>query len=250
MIVSATAPGMPRPHASADGVVLVAELRHVVGRHADQRVVVDAVVLALELHDLLAAGVRPGDAHRVHRRLGARHRHARLLDPAGQLADELHRPDLVLGREAEADAAAHPLVDVVVDPRVAVAEDHRAVARGAGRCTRCRPGPRPCRPGRDRRRSCPRPTPGSSSRCRRASTASARWYIACCASRLSGGTVVAAGSVAMKVLVLRAWAASRPVAWDGRCAIRDGTRPSCHMAPASVNATFVPDDREPCESRP
>ena len=51
-----------------------------------------------------------------------------MLDPAGQLADELHRPDLVLAREAEADAAAHPLVDVVVDPRVAVAEDHRAVA--------------------------------------------------------------------------------------------------------------------------
>ena len=68
-----------------DRRVGVAELRHVVRPDADQRVVVDAVVLALELHDLLAAGVGPGDAHRVHRRLGARHGHARLVDPAGEL---------------------------------------------------------------------------------------------------------------------------------------------------------------------
>ena len=42
--------------------------------------------------------------------------------------DELDRPDLVLARQREADALAHPLVDVVVDPLVAVAEDHRPVA--------------------------------------------------------------------------------------------------------------------------
>ena len=69
-----------------DRRVRVAELGHVVRPDADQRVVVDAVVLALELHDLLAAGVRPGDAHRVHRRLGAGHGHPRLVDPAGELA--------------------------------------------------------------------------------------------------------------------------------------------------------------------
>ena len=50
----AAAPGQ------VDRVVLVAELRHVVRRDADQRVVVDAVVLALELHDLVAAGVGRG----------------------------------------------------------------------------------------------------------------------------------------------------------------------------------------------
>ena len=64
----------------------------------------------------------------VHRGLGAGHGHARHVDPAGQLADELDRADLVLARQAEADALAHPLVDVVVDARVAVAEDDRSVA--------------------------------------------------------------------------------------------------------------------------
>ena len=106
----------------------VAQLGHVVRTDADQRVVVDAVVLALELHDPLAARVGARETHEVHRRLGARDRHARHVDPAGQLADELDRPDLVLAGEAEADALAHPLVDVVVDARVAMAEDHRAIA--------------------------------------------------------------------------------------------------------------------------
>ena len=119
---NAAAPG------EAYRVVLVAELAHVIRRDADQRVVVDPVVLTLELHDLVAPGVRPRHAHRVHRRLGAGHRHARLVDPAGQLAQELDRADLVLGRERERHALAHALVDVVVDARVAVAEDHRAIA--------------------------------------------------------------------------------------------------------------------------
>ena len=251
MIVSATALGMPRPQARRDRVVLVAELGHVVGRDADQRVVVDAVVLALELHDLLAAGVGPGDAHRVHRRLGAGHRHARLVDPAGQLADELHRPDLVLGRQAEADALAHPLVDVVVDPRRRRGRGSPGRSPSAGRRTRCRRCPRPGRPCRDRRRSCPRPTPGSSSRCRRASTASARRYSVVLARRGWSGGVGAGGGFGGHGGP-RACGLGRVTArWRGtaRCAIRDGARPSCHTAPASVNATFVPDGREPCESR-
>src|SRR4029078_7441843 len=53
--------------------------------------------------------------------------HPDLVDPAGQLLDQLHRLDLVLRREREADALAHSLVDVVVDALVAVAEDDRAV---------------------------------------------------------------------------------------------------------------------------
>ena len=118
----ASAPGQ------ADRRVGVAELGHVVRRDADQGVVVDAVVLALELHDLVAAGIGARDAHGVHRGLGPGDGHPRLVHPAGQLLDQLHRPDLVLGREREADPAAHPLVDVVVDPIVTVAEDDRAVA--------------------------------------------------------------------------------------------------------------------------
>src|SRR4029077_4953968 len=89
---------------------------------------VDPVVLALELHDLLAAGVAAGDAHGVHRRLGARYREAGPLDPAGDLAEELGRADLVFAGEAEAHPPAHPLVDVIVDPIVGVPEDHRAIA--------------------------------------------------------------------------------------------------------------------------
>ena len=153
-----------------DRVVLVAELGHVVRGDRDQGVVVDAVVLALELHDLGAAGVAAGDAHRVHRRLGAGHGHPGLADPAGHLLDELHRLDLVLRGEGEADAAAHPLVDVVVDPRVAVARGSPARSPCAGRCTRCRPCPRSGRPRRDRCRRCRRPRRGSSNPCRRASS--------------------------------------------------------------------------------
>src|SRR4029079_15748794 len=94
----------------------------------DQRVVVDAVVLALELHDAVAAGVGPRDAHRVHRRLGAGDGHPDLVDPAGHLLDQLPRLSLVLRGEREADALAHPLIDVVVDAVVAVAQDDRAIA--------------------------------------------------------------------------------------------------------------------------
>src|SRR5207247_1488993 len=45
----------------------------------------------------------------------------------GQLLDQLHRPDLVLAREGEADTLAHLLVDVVVDALVAMAEDDRPI---------------------------------------------------------------------------------------------------------------------------
>src|SRR6185295_9028955 len=94
----------------------------------DQGVVVDAVVLALELHDLVAARVGAGDAHRVHRGFGAGHGDPGHLDPACELTDELHRPDFVLAGEAAAHATTHLLVYVVVDPLVVVPDDHRAVA--------------------------------------------------------------------------------------------------------------------------
>jgi hypothetical protein len=88
---------------------------------------VHAVVLAFELDDLLATGEGARDAHRMHRGLGAGYRHARLVHPAGQLLDELHRADLVLARQGEADATPHPLVDVVVHAVVAVPEDDRPI---------------------------------------------------------------------------------------------------------------------------
>ncbi len=86
----------PATPGEADRRIGIAELAHVVRRDADQGVVVDAVVLAFELHDLVALGVGPRDAHRMHRRLGPGHGHPDLVDPAGELLDELHRLDLVL----------------------------------------------------------------------------------------------------------------------------------------------------------
>src|SRR4029077_274179 len=70
----------------------------------------------------------PRDAHRVHRGLCTGDRHPDLVDPARQFLDELHGRDLVLRGQREADTLAHPLVDVVVDAVVAVAEDDRPVA--------------------------------------------------------------------------------------------------------------------------
>jgi len=55
----------------ADRVVLVAELVDVVGRDADEGVVVDAVILPFELDDLLALGEGARHAHGMHRGLGA-----------------------------------------------------------------------------------------------------------------------------------------------------------------------------------
>ena len=117
----AAAPGQ------ADGIVAIAELGDVVGQHADQGVVVHAVVLAFELHDLVAPGEGARHADGVHGRVGAGGGHAGHVAER-ELADQLGRGDLVLAGEAEADAAAHALVDVVVHAGVAVAEDHRAVA--------------------------------------------------------------------------------------------------------------------------
>ena len=70
---------------------------------------------------------RPRHAHGVHGGLGARGGQAGHL-AEGQLGDQLAGADLVLAGEAEADAQAHALVDVVVHARVGVAEDDRPVA--------------------------------------------------------------------------------------------------------------------------
>ena len=108
-------------------LLAVAELGHIDGQHADEGVVVDAVVLALELDDKVPARVAPGHADGVHRGLGARHRQAHQVAER-HLAHELGRDDLVLRGQAEAHAAAHALVDMVVHARVGMAQDDRAVA--------------------------------------------------------------------------------------------------------------------------
>ncbi len=125
MTVSAMTPGMPRPRTNRIGIVPVAELRRFVRR--DQGVVVHAVVLALELDDAVTPRERPRHAHGMHRGLGARDGQAGHL-AEGHLGDQLAGLDLVLARQAEADASREPLDDVRIDALIRVPEDGRAVA--------------------------------------------------------------------------------------------------------------------------
>ena len=92
--------------------------------------------------------------------------------------------DLVLAGEAEADAAAHSLVDVVVHARVGVAEDGRVHSPCAGRRTRCRRGPRRGRPGPGRRRSVSSPQARKLELVPPGIDRSARWYVASWRSRV------------------------------------------------------------------
>ena len=77
---------------------------------ADEHVVVVAVVAALELDDLLAAGVAARDADRVHRRLGARVAEAHEVGAEARL-DLLGQRDAVLDRER----VAGPVRDAVLE---------------------------------------------------------------------------------------------------------------------------------------
>ena len=109
----------------AERIVAFAQLGGLVGR--GERVVMDPVVATFELDDPVATGEGARDAHGVHRRLGARDGQAGHL-AEGQLGDQLAGLDLVLARQAEADAAREALDDVGIDPLVGVAEDGRAIA--------------------------------------------------------------------------------------------------------------------------
>ena len=60
-----------------------------------------AVVAAVELEDVVAAGEAAREPDRGGRRLGARRDEAHLLDPGHPLADELAHPDLARRRRAE-----------------------------------------------------------------------------------------------------------------------------------------------------
>ena len=168
------------------------------------------------------------------------HRHPGLVDPAGELLDELDRPDLVLARQREADALAHPLVDVVVDPLVAVAEDHRAVAHPEVDVLVAVEVP-------DRAALAPidvdgvvAPRPEVRVRAARQRLAARAGTGAAGASRRGPGLVPAAGSV---VMITPRWTppcsaagcaedvAGRRDARRNGCAIRDALAASWHTAP-------------------
>ena len=105
------------------------------GRHAereraraglDQQRVGVAVIAALELDDLVAAGEAARQADRAHGRFGARADHAHQLDRRHQLADPARELGLDLRRRAERQAERGALLHGAHHRLVRVAEDHRA----------------------------------------------------------------------------------------------------------------------------
>ena len=96
-----------------------------VGHDREHHAVVMAVIRALDLADDVPAGGRPGHADRVHRGLGARvgePEHLEVEPPADLLAEGDGR----LGGDREVGAPARRLVDGLDDPRMGVADHHRA----------------------------------------------------------------------------------------------------------------------------
>ena len=218
------------------------------GPDADQRVVVDAVVLALELHDLARGRCRRGrcasraSSPRCRRPSSGPCRPSRSARTTSSIG-----ADLVLAGQAEADALAHPLVDVVVDARRRRGRGSPGRSPSAGRRTRCRRRPRPGRPCRDRRRSCRRPRPGSSSRCRRAG-APGRADTAPAGDRGGGAGSWRGGGLGGHE-VLGCGFEGRPGPWDGRCAIRDAREPMLTHRGCGVNANSFRYGRVRCEWR-
>jgi hypothetical protein len=99
--------------------------------HGGHDGVVDPVEVALELHDLLAAGGRARDADRERRRLGARHREPYALGARHAFANQLGPADFELAARAVVRALLHLLGDGAHDGRMIVAEHERAVAAPA-----------------------------------------------------------------------------------------------------------------------
>ena len=93
-----------------------------------EHIVVHAVVLALELDDFLPAGVRPGNAQGVHRRLAAGIGKAHLVHAGAHLHDALGDLDLPLVGQGVDGAALDGLRHLFHDDGVPVAEDDRAKA--------------------------------------------------------------------------------------------------------------------------
>jgi hypothetical protein len=94
-------------------------------RRDEQRVGV-AVVVAVELHELVAAGVSACEADRAHGRLCAGGDHAHHLDGGHDLHERLGHADLELGRGAETGALHELLAHGVQHDIGRVTQDHRA----------------------------------------------------------------------------------------------------------------------------
>ncbi len=92
-------------------------------RDADGREVVRAVVAALDLGNLGAAGEGLGGPDCVHRRLGARAGEPDEIDRRQARAEHLREPHLGLGGGAEGDTLSGLLLDRPRDVRVGMAHD-------------------------------------------------------------------------------------------------------------------------------
>ncbi len=95
------------------------------GLDADEHVVVMAVVAALELDDLLAAGVAASNADGVHRGLGAGVAEAHEVR-AESGSDLLGQRDAILDREGVAGAVRHAALEGLGQERVRVAGGQHA----------------------------------------------------------------------------------------------------------------------------
>ena len=98
------------------------------GREAHQGVVVHAVVAALELQDLRAPAERAHRPHREERGLGAAAREADLVRARDRLANRLGQQDAGLAVGEEGGAVLELPAHRLDDPRMPVAEEHRAGA--------------------------------------------------------------------------------------------------------------------------
>ena len=92
-------------------------------------VVVPAVEVVLQLDDLVAPGVGPGQPHRHQRGLGAAAVEPHPLDGRHQVHDRPGPAHLLVGARPQVRAAADLLGDRVRDGRVRVPQDQRAVPR-------------------------------------------------------------------------------------------------------------------------
>ena len=95
---------------------------------AHQRFARHAVVAALELQDLLAAGMGAGETHGVHVGLGAGADIAQLLGAGDRIADRFGELDSGGVRGEECHALAQLRLDHLDDLGISVAQQHRARA--------------------------------------------------------------------------------------------------------------------------
>ena len=96
------------------------------GTGLDQQGIGMAVIAALELHDGVAAGEAAGQTNGAHGRLGARTDEAHQFDGRHEFDDAPRKPGFQFRRGAEAQTVGGDSLHRFDDPRMRVAQNHRA----------------------------------------------------------------------------------------------------------------------------